>query len=69
MRLLGCLTQKACIPEYQFCDINEVQMKDEMFDDLLALRRDLGSLIRNLCKCCGVTPVIKYASTKLSENI
>jgi hypothetical protein len=66
MRLLGCLSQKSCIPEFLFCDVNEVSMKDEIFDDLSTLRRDLGSLIRNLCKCCGAQPVIKYISHNLS---
>jgi len=68
MRLLGCLSHKARIPDFLFCDLNEVPMKDEIFDDLLMLRRDLGSLTRNLTKCCGVKPVIKYVSSAMSEN-
>lgn len=52
MRLLICLSKKANIPDYLFTDINEIPMRDEVFDDLINLRRDLGSLIRSFCKCC-----------------
>lgn len=68
MRLLGCLCQKSCIPDYLFCDLNEISMRDESFDDLMNLRRDIGSLIRNLCKCCGAKPVITYTNQRISES-
>jgi len=37
-------------------------MRDEIFDDISSLRRDIGSLIRNLCKCCGAKPVIVFVN-------
>jgi hypothetical protein len=52
MRLLVCLSKKANIPDYLFTDLNEIPMRDEVFDDLISLRRDLGSLVRSFCKCC-----------------
>ena len=52
MRLLVCLSKKANIPDYLFTDLNEISLRDEAFDELISLRRDLGSLIRNFCKCC-----------------
>ena len=38
---------------------------EETFEDLYSLRKDIGSLIRNLCKCSGAQPVITYTSQRM----
>lgn len=43
-------------------------MRDEQFDDVVTLRKDLGTLIRNLCKCCGAQPVIAYLNTRFGDS-
>ena len=65
IRLLGCLSTKATIPDYLLPELNQIPMRDEMFDEFIYLRRDIGSLIRNLCKCCGSQPVITYIQQRI----
>jgi hypothetical protein len=68
MRLLGTLCQKATVADYLFVELNSVSMRDEQFDDVVALRRDLGTLIRSLCKCCGAQAVTAYLNTRFGDS-
>ena len=66
--MLEALCRKATIEDYLFTDLNEVSMRDEQFDDVCSLRRDLGSLIRALSKCCGTLPLLKLLEGLLNKS-
>ena len=66
MRLLGCLCQKAKLETFLFEELNSISFRDELFDDVSMLRRDLGSLARNLTTCCGAEPVVKFVAAKIA---
>jgi hypothetical protein len=53
---------------YLFEELNETPMRDENFDDVCSLRKDLGSLIRALSKCCGTSPVLSLLDARIAAS-
>ena len=53
MQLLGCICEKSVISSDLFLLLNEKSMRDEDFDEVTELRRDLGNILRKLSKRCG----------------
>lgn len=43
-------------------------MRDEEFDDICELRKDLGSLIRALSKCCGTLAVLNLLDARMAAS-
>lgn len=43
-------------------------MRDEEFDDVCELRKDLGSLIRALSKCCGTLAVLNLLDARMATS-
>jgi len=53
---------------YRFQELNEKPMRDEEFDDICELRKDLGSLIRALSKCCGTLAVLNLLDARMAAS-
>ena len=66
IRLLGSICFKARMDPDHFVLLNQKSMREEDFDALNMSRRDLGSLLRTICKCCGAS-VLGFLNQRLSE--
>jgi len=55
--------------DFDFEEMNKTSSRGEEFDDLVMLRRDLGSLIRALCRCCGPLTIYQFYKEKLSAAV
>ena len=52
-----------------FIDFNSTPSQASEFEDLYAIRRDLGSLLKSLCKSCGATTIYQLLSQHLSQAV
>jgi hypothetical protein len=68
LQLLESLCRKATMPDYSFQELNETSMREEPFDEICKLRKDIGSLIRALSKCCGTLPVLNLLDTRIAKS-
>ena len=49
-----------------FLDFNKVPSLSSDFEELYAVRRDMGSLLKSICKSCGVMTIYTILSGHLS---
>ena len=55
-----------------FESMNKIPLRDQVFDDVSFLRRDLGDILRALCRCLGpmtVLPLLSQQLNKLTSNL
>ena len=64
VQLLGCICKKATLDPHLFLLLNKKSTREEDFDAQTELRRDLGSLLRKLCKCCG-SSILPFMNQRL----
>ena len=68
LRLIQCINAKAVFPSCLFSELNQLSIKDDEFGDIVAMRKDLGSLVRNMVKCCGFQPIMSYTSKMIEQH-
>ena len=52
-----------------FIDFNRIPSQASEFEELYAVRRDLGSLLKSLCKSCGATTIYQLLGQHLSQAV
>ena len=52
-----------------FLDFNQIPSLSSDFEELYAVRRDLGSLLKGICKSCGALTIYPILIQQLGQAI
>lgn len=69
IKLVNLVFKRAKMEDSVFLDFNKMSSLSSEFEELYQVRRDLASLLKNICKCCGPSTIYAILSQYLSQAI
>ena len=57
LKLVNLVIKRAKMEDTMFLDFNQIPSLSSDFEELYAVRRDLGSLLKGICKSCGALTI------------
>ena len=62
MKLINLIIKRAKMEDTMFVEFNKQSSDSSEFEELYAVRRDLGALLKNICKSCGAMTIYTILS-------
>ena len=69
LKLVNIIIKRAKMEDTMFLDFNSVSSLSSEFEELYAVRRDLASLLKSICKSCGAITIYTVLSGHLSQAV
>lgn len=69
LKLVNLVIKRAKMEDTMFLDFNQIPSLSSDFEELYAVRRDLGSLLKGICKSCGALTIYPILIQQLSQAV
>ena len=68
LKLLGHISTRSTMEPDTWESLNKINQRDSVFDEMFAIRRDLGDILRAICRCIGPTSVLQLFNGELAQS-